>query len=144
MNGLEQIVTIEQIAITEDHCTVGLDLHGSESHLVGLGGGSVVVQGEPLGDVLKRHEISRVDLLIVDVEGAELSVLRSFPWGSVSIGRVFCELHPYNWSLFGYTGTDFQRFLAERRLGCLDMYLTEHRSFCGQDYLGPCLLCPRE
>jgi hypothetical protein len=88
----------------------------------------------------KRHETSAVDLLIIDAEGAELPVLRSFPWGDVSIGRIFCEMHPYNWGSFDCTGRDLQCFLAERRLKCLDMYLTEHQSFQGQEYLGPCLL----
>lgn len=141
MNGLDSTVSLDNVAVTEERCVVGLDLHGSESCVVRRGmPSSVDVSGEPLAAVLERHGVSAVDLLIVDVEGAELPVLQSFPWDEMSIGRIFCELHPYNWAAFNYEGRDFQEFLAERRLKCLDMYLTEHPFFRGREYLGPCLL----
>ncbi len=141
LNHLEQTVALEQVAVTEKCGMVDLSLQDAESHLVPRGmPASVEVAGEPLASILPRHGITAVDLLLIDVEGAELPVLRSFPWDRVPVGRILCEMHPYNWASFHYGGADLQEFLAERRLTCLDMYLMEHQSFPGQDYLGPCLL----
>lgn len=141
MNGLEQTVALEQVAVTQSCCTVGLSSHGSESSLVEQGTrSSVDVQGEPLADILKRYEISRVDLLIIDVEGAELPVLLSLPWSRVEVGRIFCELHPNEWVKFGYTPEDFREFLQKRGFLCLDMYYQEHELVPTSGYIGPCCL----
>ena len=143
LNGLEQTVALEQVAVTEQRCALRLRLYGSQSTVATPGSLSCAdVAGEPLVDIIGRHQISAVDLMIIDVEGAELLVLRSFPWDTVPVGRIFCEMHPYNWASFEYGGADFEQFLHERRLKCLDMYLMEHRSFPGRRYLGPCLLSP--
>jgi hypothetical protein len=63
-----------------------------------------------------------LDLLIVDVEGAELPVLNGFPWETVRIEKIFVELHPYAWKDFGYGGDEFRSFLEEKGFRCLDMY----------------------
>ena len=141
LNGLDETVVIEEVAVMETRGTVALNRNGSQSHVVRGGAPDCVnVRGERLSGILERHGISSVELLIIDVEGAELPVLRSFPWGEVSIGRIFCELHPYNWNSFGYSGQEVARFLSEQRLRCWDMFFTEHTSFHGQEYLGACLL----
>jgi hypothetical protein len=55
---------------------------------------------------------------------------------------ILCELHPYNWQEFGYTGEDMSAFMHERHYRCLDMYLRHHTSFHDIGYIGPCLFMP--
>jgi len=141
MNGLEETVALEQVAITEKRSKIGLRSCGSQSYVTQRGlPGSVDVKGEPLAEVIDRHQISAVDLLIIDVEGAELPVLSSFPWSRVEVGRIFCELHPNEWANFGYTPGDFREFLQKRGFLCLDMYYQEHELVPTSGYIGPCCL----
>ncbi len=143
LNGLEATVAIEQAAITEAPSTVRLALLGSESFVCERGQANTIeVKGEPLSDVLRRHGVSHVDLLIVDVEGAELPVLRSFPWESVTLGRVFCELHPNEWAHFGYTPAHFAAFLRDHDFRCVDMYFQEYDEVPTERHIGPCCLLP--
>jgi hypothetical protein len=78
--------------------------------------------------------------MLIDVEGAELSVLKGHPWQSVPAEKIFCELHPYAWKQFGYTNVDMQDFLSEHNFRCFDMYLQEHKIFTSEAYIGPTLL----
>jgi hypothetical protein len=80
---------------------------------------------------------------MIDIEGAELAALRSFPWNSMSCPKIFCEMHPYAWKDLGYTARDFIQFFQEHAMRCLDVYLEEHVSFSEKDYIGPCLLLQR-
>jgi len=141
LNGLDSTVSCEEVAILDkpgQHCLV---MEGEESHITlesRVGGHRVAAV--TLEELLSRRSIRRVDLLLVDVEGAELLVLRGFPWGSVGIGRIYCEVHPYAWERFGYGASDFERFLVDHELRCYDMYLREHSRFEGGAYIGPTLL----
>ena len=121
---------------------------GSQSRVTPGGEpGADAVEVVALGPLLAARGLDRVDLLLIDVEGAELHVLRGFPWEHVPAAMVLCELHPYAWKDFGYDGQAMTGFLRERGLRCLDMYLREHRSFADEGYLGPTLLfggCTRE
>lgn len=143
MNKLEGTVVIEPMAVWEESEVLPLALKESESQLSLCGEGeSVTVKAGPLSGILRRHQVERVDLLIIDVEGAELPVLRTYPWSEIPLGRVFCELHPSEWSLFGYGPSEIASFLQEHRLRCLDAYFTEHLSQSDQGYIGPCILLP--
>ena len=93
-----------------------------------------------LEQIVRDYSLSAIDLLLIDVEGAELPALKGFPWSELPLPRIFCELHPYAWPDFGYSGTDFQHFLSSRQLRCIDMYMTEHVSFTQPDYIGPTVL----
>jgi len=81
---------------------------------------------------------------MIDVEGAELNVLRGFPWEIMRPGRIFCELHPYAWKEFGYTGEDFMDFLKQHGYRCFDMYFREYTEFTSDDYIGPTVFVPRD
>jgi len=143
LNGLEGTVALEQVAITQRSSTVRLALLGSESFVSEESQPDTLeVKGEPLSDVLRRHGVSHVDLLIIDVEGAELPVLLSFPWASVTLDRVFCELHPNEWAHFGYSPAEFQAFLRERDFRCVDMYFQEYDEVPAERHIGPCCLLP--
>ena len=141
LNGLNSTVVCEEVAVLDEpgqHCLV---MQGGESYVTfepPVDSHRVVAL--TLGELLSRRSIRRVDLLLIDVEGAELLVLRGFPWGSVGIGRIYCELHPYVWERFGYGASDFERFLVDHQLRCYDMYLREHSKFEKRAYIGPTLL----
>lgn len=143
-NNLTDVVFCERCAVLDKQGKVSISLQGSESHVSGaLVSDFDTVEAVTLETLIRKHQIAAVDLLIVDVEGAELPVLRGFPWGDVEIGKIFCELHPYAWSRFGYRGHDLQTFLEEQDLRCIDMYLMEYSSFSNSEYVGPALLFPR-
>jgi FkbM family methyltransferase len=141
LNGLDSTVACEEVAILDkpgQHCLV---MEGEESHIaLESGVGDHRVGALTLRELLSGRSVRRVDLLLIDVEGAELPVLRGFPWGSVGIGRIYCELHPYAWERFGYAASDFERFLVDHKLRCYDMYLREHSKFERGAYIGPTLL----
>ena len=140
LNRLAGTVIVEECAVVEKAHRVKVTFSGSQSTVHDGDCGDQEVEGVTLSDVLRRHDINHVDLLIVDCEGAELSVLRSLDWTSQSIGAIFCEMHPYNWPMFDYCGEDLSLFLKERGLRCLDMYFREWTTFDQKDYIGPCLL----
>ena len=102
---------------------------------------SRLVDVTTMEQLLKKHAINYMDLLIIDVEGAELLVLRGFPWRLVNVGKIFCELHPYAWKDFGYSGVEMSNFLSEHNYRCFDMFLQEHKVFDKEAYIGPTFLC---
>src|SRR5208282_3101004 len=107
-----------------------LDDRGSQSRVSAdakTAGATVPVT--TLTEIMSRHKIGHVDLLQVDVEGAELPVLRGFPWSHATVGCVLCELHPYAWKQFGYAASDVQSFLRDHGYRCIDTYLKEHIDF---------------
>jgi len=145
VNGLKETVTCVQAAVMNSHGVRNLSLRGEESQIALTNTtGAYSVQVTTLTDLLKAHEVERVHLLMIDVEGAELSVLQSFPWGSVGLEHIYCELHPYAWRHFGHNGEDVREFLVKHNYRCLDMHFEEHISFGSDDYIGPCLLLPRK
>lgn len=145
-NGLEDVIRVVENAIYDVTGTMCFYPNGSEGHLLmGEHAGkdlSSKIRVETLRDILTRFQLDKVDLLLMDVEGAELPVLRGFPWETMQPAMIFCELHPYNWPMFGYTGQDVSNFLHEHQYRCLDMYLQEHIHFDVMPYIGPCLFLP--
>ena len=146
-NGLTDTVIAEQCAIAPTAGVYSLSVDPTEPSQATLATapstGRAQVRAEPLARVLERHSIRHVDVLIVDVEGYELPVLRSFPWESVGVGQIFCEFHPYNWASAGYAASDMELFFREHGLACLDMYFREYPPFpASPQYIGPCLLFP--
>ena len=103
---------------------------------------SVPVEAITMRFLLDKHGIRSVDLLIIDVEGAELPVLRGFPWETADVKKIFCELHPYAWSSFDYKGEDMRQFLSDYSFVCFDMYFQKHTDFDKDAYIGPTLFVP--
>lgn len=89
---------------------------------------------------MEKDGLPRVDLMIIDCEGAELLVLATIPQDKVTVDRIFCELHSYKWREFGYGPNDDVKFLNDYRLRCGDMYFKEHTTFPNEEYIGPCCL----
>lgn len=141
LNRLQNTVISEQVAIADHTGHTYFDLMGSESRINAKQTDSCcVVEVITLEQLLKKYAVSHVDLLIVDVEGAELPVLRGFPWQTVKVEKIFCELHPYAWKDFGYTGEDLRNYLIEHNYRCFDMYFQEHEVFDSDAYIGPTFL----
>lgn len=139
LNDLDGVVTCLQNGISDIPGELSISDRGSQSQLVAEGGGETVTV-KTLAQILSEQGLATVDLLLIDVEGAELPVLRGFPWNDLPLPKIFCELHPYAWPDFGYTAEDFSAFLTGKGLHCIDMYFTEHRTFPDLDYIGPTVL----
>jgi FkbM family methyltransferase len=139
LNGLREIVICERCAISDRTGQAHFISKGGEGHISGScpSQKSCLVDTFTLEDILKKHAISAVDVLIIDVEGAELPVLRSFPWNDVRVGKIMCELHPYAWANFGYTAGDMTNFLRDHKIRCYDMYFQRHDEFSSGSYIGP-------
>lgn len=141
LNGLEDVVICEQVAVSDRPGSMNILLDDSQSQVTSQKTNfSVPVEAVTMKWLLDKHKICSVDLLIIDVEGAELLVLKGFPWQSVSVEKIFCELHPYAWKDFGCSGKDMSDFLNMYDYRCIDMYLKEYIEFENAAYIGPTLL----
>ena len=141
LNNLEDTVTCEQIAVLDKSGFAGIALQGSQTHVASKEI-DYTAEVTTLKSLMDKHRIENVDLLLIDVEGAELQVLRGFPWQTEKPGKIFCELHPYAWKDFDYTCEDLRLFLEEHQYRCFDMYLNEHKIFDKVSYIGPCIFIP--
>ena len=142
LNKLEDVVIIEETAVGINSGTVKMSYDDSESVLSNNPADQLYVPIARLDDLLEKNNLDHVDVLIIDVEGAELLVLQSFPWDKMAVPYIMCEMHPYNWKTFGYSGKDLIEFLKQHHLKCIDMYFQVYTEFTGLDYIGPCFLLP--
>jgi len=142
LNDLEHTVIIQQVAVLDTPGFASIEIEGSQSHITAKQS-PLKVEVKTLTQLMTQYNMENVDLLIIDVEGAELPVLNGFPWKLLKPGKIFCELHPYAWKDFGYNGEDLRVFLEEHKYRCIDMYLHEHESFDQTSYIGPCLFIPK-
>lgn len=141
LNGLEDTVYCERVAVSDQAGKMNISINDVQSGISEQAtSGSVPVEVVTLSMLMEKYKIDRVDVLQIDVEGAEIPVLKGFPWGIGKIGKIYCELHPYAWPDFHYSGSDVQQFLSEHGLRCFDMYLEERREFNGSAYIGPAVL----
>jgi FkbM family methyltransferase len=141
LNLLQNTVICENVAILDKDGEVSLKKDGTRSYInVASKERDCMVSAITLKELTKKHGITNINVLIIDIEGAELLALRGFPWETVGVDKIFCELHPYNWTVFGYTGTDFQKFLEEKNFICFDMYFEHYNVFNEERYIGPALL----
>jgi FkbM family methyltransferase len=143
LNNLEDVVICEQAAVSDKPGSMHLLLDDSQSQItLRKSNVSVPVEAITMKLLLDKHGIRSVDLLIIDVEGAELPVLKGFPWEMVKVKKIFCELHPYAWADFKYKGEEMRQFLIARSFDCYDMYFQKHTAFDKDDYIGPTLFVP--
>ena len=142
LNDLEHTVTSQQVAVLDTPGFARIEIAGSQSHITAKQS-RFKIEVKTLTQLISQYEIENVDLLIIDVEGAELRVLNGFPWESSKPGKIFCELHPYAWKDFDYEGDDLRVFLEKHKYRCIDMYLHEFESFDQTSYIGPCLFIPK-
>ena len=67
-----------------------------------------------LEEVMSSHRIPHIDFLKIDVEGAELLVLRSLGERIADVHKIFFENIPRVMERFGYTQTELYEFLTGR------------------------------
>lgn len=141
-NNLSHVVTCIYCAISDKCGPVMISLEDSQSSIGSnaLVNKQVSVEAFTFNQLCADYDISYVSLLLIDVEGAELPVLRSIPWDTVPVESIFCEMHPYAWSDFDYDREKMTDFIVSRNLRCVDMYFREYLAFTEDRYIGPCLL----
>lgn len=143
-NGLSDTVICEQKAVLDTRGNVFLSDIDSQSYTVSKETQNTIpVESTTLAALTKQYSVDSVDLLIIDVEGAELRVLESIDWNNLRIDRIFCEFHPYQWSTFGYGAAEMEKFLVDHGFRCFDMYFCEHAAFLEKAYIGPAFLMRR-
>jgi len=143
LNGLEQTVEVEEVFVLDTDSDVLFKEAGAVSSLGTGEATDIRIRCEPIGSLLRRLALRHIHILIMDVEGAEVRVLQAFPWQDVTVSRIYCELHPGEWSKFGNAGTELANVLHQRDLLCLDMYLNRYEVFPDTGYIGPTLMIPR-
>ena len=76
------MIELNEIGIADKEMTFSLALSkknlGGESIVKNFGEGNVMVKCRPLLDVLKENEITKIDLLKIDIEEAEPLALNPF------------------------------------------------------------------
>jgi FkbM family methyltransferase len=63
----------------------------NECQAAGVNADKISIQSRTLADVLREHSVAHVDFFSLDVEGAELDVLRSINWNEVDFGLLLIE-----------------------------------------------------
>ena len=141
LNGLENTIYCERVAVSDRAGEMNISLLDVQSGISNKATPETVpVNVVTLDMLMNKYGIDFVDVLQIDVEGAELPVLRGFPWEKATTAMIFCEMHPYAWADFNYSGNDFSELLVKRKLRCFDMYFREYNEFNRLAYLGPTLL----
>jgi len=140
LNGLENTVICLNIAVSDKTGKQYLHLNNSQSKLSAeKTRNSHMVDVKTVSQIISTYHIDKIDLLLIDVEGAELPVLQGIPWASIKIETIFCELHPYAWKDFGYSHNEWLAFLSKHNYRVIDMYMQERASFNIDSYIGPTL-----
>jgi FkbM family methyltransferase len=121
LNDLRQ-VTICDVALSDENDVMAF--HPASPRYAGSGslaagryasGEVVSVQARKLDDLLADNTVSRVDLMKIDVEGAELSVLRGSRRAIESYGfpTLIVEFSEHNLSQFGANEADLEKHLMD-------------------------------
>ncbi len=89
---------------------------------------SIEVNCQSLDDYLNLHSISEVDLLKIDVEGAEMQVLKGALTSlkGKKIKNIICEINEEALTAFGNSGQDIKDFLSA--LGFIESSIAEMNS----------------
>jgi len=139
LNNLEEWVTPINKAVGESSENLRISRSGSQSQMVTDNSiNSEIVDQVDLETGLP-NTLQHIDILMIDVEGAELPVLRGFPWERIDVSYIFCEFHPYAWKDFGYTAEDMTEFLKLRGFQAFDMFQKDQTACRSECYLGPIL-----
>ncbi len=123
MNGIDDKVTLNNVALADRAGTTTLYRfsrqphgHASMAPTIGVSAQEITCNTTTLDQYRQEHSVERVDLIKVDVEGAELLVLKGAE-GSISLEcppMWLLEINFETSGAFGYTPFDLLNFLAER------------------------------
>ena len=140
LNCLDDIVEVVESFVQD---TGGKDIslieRGSQT-TVDLNGKDDKIRSESIAALLHRLNIRGIDLLLIDIEGAEVKLLPAYPWADVPVECIYCEIHPGEWHRFGDDGSNIERVIKEQHLVCLDMYFQPFSKFRKRHYAGPTIL----
>ena len=112
MNGLENTIQCERVAVSDKAGVMNISLHDVQSGISNKATADTV----PVNVVTLKMLMDKYDIGFVDV------------------------LHPYAWPNFDYAGNDLKEFLINQELRCFDMYFKEYYEFEDRAYIGPTLL----
>jgi FkbM family methyltransferase len=121
LNGLSTRVTVRPEAVAQMTGTAPFRESGSDGDnrmLAEADAAARVVPCVSVDDFCATHGVAP-DVIKVDVEGAELAVLRGARRTIAERGSqlsLFVELHPSLWAALGYTRSDLERELRAQRL----------------------------
>lgn len=110
-------------------CLGGIEEFFSDAHAqrindaLGQFGGSAVriqVKSIVLTDYLVSKEIKEVDLLLVDVEGAEMEILKSIDYSRINIKSICVENNYHGDEIVGFLYS--KGYNLQLRLGCDEIY----------------------
>jgi FkbM family methyltransferase len=90
--------------------------------LSGLPPEEIEVDVVTLDDFLLDHQLGEIKLIKIDVEGAEVAVLRGAREILESKAIIICELHPFAWPSFGTSAEELTNLISlhSRRIRYLD------------------------
>ncbi|WP_417740050.1 FkbM family methyltransferase [Rosistilla oblonga] len=148
LNALHNIVTCVSAAVSDRPGRMSLNQASSRTSLDCAGKtNGIDVDVLTLKQILEEQSIKKVDCVMIDVEGAELRVLQGTPLLVLQNTEMFVEMHPYAWADFGYTPQEFDDWLSDHDLVCIDMFHRIHRRFAedpwAPQYIGPTKLVHR-
>lgn len=140
LNSLHDTVEIVESFVQDtDEKNISLIEMGSQTTADSSGDG-VKIRSESISSLLQRLNIKKIDLLLIDIEGAEVKLLPAFPWADIPVDCIYCEMHPGEWHRFGDDGSNIERVLQEQQLLCFDMYFQTFDKFRKQHYVGPTVM----
>ncbi|MEK7754587.1 MAG: FkbM family methyltransferase [Planctomycetota bacterium] len=138
-NALGDIVTCINACCADRNGWACITDNGSQSQMRMCDGEKV--RTVTVDDVIEKHaQAARPGLIVIDVEGAELPVLRGLTLSQHQPDLLLCEMHPKEWPHFGYTQEDMQTFMSANGLVAIDTYFDVTSVLAGEGYVGPCLL----
>lgn len=115
LNTVSNVTTYNAAVSTGDTrwSLVQPGLSDEQSFLVPASEGAPMLNIVRLDDVMQKHNIQQIDFLKIDVEGAELLVVRSLGERLVDVRKIFFENIPHVMERFGYTHEELYGFLIE-------------------------------
>lgn len=81
----------------------------SECRAAGVNATEIRIPSRTMADILREYSIRHIDFFSLDVEGAELDVLRSIAWREVTFSVILVENN--------YSSTAVEEFLSENGYG---------------------------
>ena len=65
-------------------------------------------------DIIKEHNIDKIDFLKIDVEGYDFSVLKGVPWDKIQPDVIECEFEDAKTNLLGHSWKDICEYLVDK------------------------------
>lgn len=123
LNKVENI-TLYNAAVSNETGSWTLHQPGrsdEQSFLVPAAGAGAAIKTVALESILRDKNLTTINFLKIDVEGAELLVLRSLSVGLAKVEKIFFENIPWAMERFQYTQAELTAFLREQGFTLFDV-----------------------